>query len=300
MLLTFRAMSNVTYSVLWKESLNAPAASRLSRLVYYRLTAWKVDWNQTDAVPYFRDPRVRKALVMALDREKFAAAVTAGLARPAVSTYPPEHPWSDPSVKPLPFDPKASAELLEASGWKLAPGRTVRQMNGRPLSFTMLVAAGSQELADRSAAWMQQSLAAVQVEMKIEKVEWKVFQQRRKAHAFEAAMASVAFDLTPDQYDLYHSSAAKNGFNYGGFSDPEVDRLLEEGRSMIDPAARRAIYDRLQHRLSDTAPIGFLFQFAQPLLRDPRLAGVEASAVGLYQFAPGPRAWHWTDAGTGR
>jgi len=287
-------------SDLWKESLTSPGAARLSRFVYYRLNAWKIDWNQTDAVPYFRDPRVRQALVMALDREKFAATVMAGLARPANSTYPPEHFWSDPSIKPISFDPRASAEMLEASGWHLAPGRSARQKDGRPFAFTMLIPAGSQEMSDRIAAWLQQSLAAVNVDMKIEKVEWKVFQQRRKAHAFEAAMAGVSFDPTPDQYDLYHSSAAKAGFNYGGFSDAEVDRLLEQGRSTIDPSARREIYDRLQRRLREVQPMAFLFQFAQPMLRDPRLAGVEASSIGLYDFAPGPRAWHWAEPSAGR
>ena len=285
---------------LWKESLSSPGAARLARFVYYRLNVWKVDWNQTAAVPYFHDSRVREALVMALDREKFATAVIAGLARPAVSSYLPENPWSDPSIKPIPFDPKASAELLDVSGWRLVPGRSIRQKDGRPLAFTLLLAAGSQELVDRVAAWMQQSLAAVNVDMKIEKVEWKVFQQRRKAHAFEAAMAAVNVDPTPDQYDLYHSAAANNGFNYGGFSDAEVDRLLEQGRSTIDSSARRVIYQKLQRRLREVEPIGFLFQFAQPVLRDPRLAGVEASSMGLFQFAPGPRAWHWADASGGR
>jgi len=285
---------------LWRESQSSTAGTRFARFVYYRLNAWKVDWNQTNAVPYFRDPRIRRALVLALDREKFAATVIGGLGRPAASSYPPESPWSDPSILPLPYDPVSSASLLEESGWRLPHGKRVREKDGKPFTFTLLLAAGSQEMADRIAAWMQQSLAPVGVDMKIEKVEWKTFQQRRKTHDFQAAMAGVSFDPTPDQYDLYHTSAAEGGFNYGGFSDAEVDRLLEEGRSTVDPTARHQIYNRLQQRLREVEPMAFLFQLAQPVLRDPRLEGVEASPVGLFQFAPGPRAWHWSEAGTGR
>jgi len=187
-----------------------------------------------------------------------------------------------------------SARLLDEAGWRLpAPGR-LREKDGQPLTFTMILPAGAQEIADRVAAWMQQSLTEVGVGMKIEKLGWDAFQQRRKTHSFEAAMSSISFDTTPDRFDLYHSTAKDGGFNYGSFSDAEVDRLLEEGRATVDPVARRAIYNRLQRRLDDLQPVSCLFQFPQPMLHDPDLEGIVPSAVGLFQFTPGPRAWHWS------
>jgi peptide/nickel transport system substrate-binding protein len=154
--------------------------------------------------------------------------------------------------------------------------------------------AGSQELADRSAAWIQQSLAEVGVGMKIEKVANDVFKDRRKKHEFDAAMATLVFDATPDRYDLYHSKARDGGFNYGGFADPGIDRLLDEARATVDPEARRAITFRLQQQLDDLQPVSFIFQYAQPVLLDSALEGVVPSSMGLFQFTPGPRAWHWS------
>ena len=43
-----------------------------------------------------------------------------------------------------------------------------------------------------------------------------------------------------------------------------------------------------------------MFQFAQPTLHDPELQGITTSPMGLYQFMPGPRAWHWSSARTGK
>jgi peptide/nickel transport system substrate-binding protein len=231
-----------------------------------------------------------------LDRKRFAETVSAGLARPGVSSYPPESPWAEPSIAALPFDPAESARLLDEAGWRRPTSGGLREKDGRSFSFTLMFTAGPQELSDRLAAWMQQSLAEIGIGMKIEKLAGDAFRQQRKTHAFEAAMGSILFDPTPDRFDLYHSKAREGGFNFGGFSDPEVDRLLEDGRATIDPAARRAIYDRLQRRLDDLQPVSFLFQFAQPVLHDPELAGVVPSPVGLYQFTPGPRAWHWSSA----
>ena len=281
---------------LWRDALTAREASRLARFVYYRLGAWKIDWNQNEATPFFHDKRVRRALVLALDRKRFAETVSAGLARPGVSSYPPESPWADPSIVALPYDPAECARLLDEAGWRATSQGSLREKDGRPLRFTLILPAGAQEIADRVAAWIQQSLAEVGVGMKIEKLGWEAFQQRRKTHAFEAAMSTVLFDPTADRFDLYHSTAKDGGFNYGSFSDAEVDRLLEEGRATVDPAARRVVYYQLQHRLDDLQPLAFLFQFAQPVLHDPDLEGIVPSAVGLFQFTPGPRAWHWSSA----
>ena len=281
---------------LWRDALTSAAAARLARLVYYRLNGWKVDWNQDGSNPFFQDVRVRRALLLALDRKRFAATAARGLARPGVSSYPPECPWTEPSIAALPFDPRESQRLLDEAGWRIPAGRRVREKDGMPFSFTMLLNSGPQEIADRIAAWMQQSLAEVGVDMKIEKLEWEAFRERRKSHRFEAAMGSVSFDATPDRFDLYHGSAPAGEYNYGSFADHEVDLLLEEGLRVVDPVARRAIYDRLQRRLDDLQPISFLFQLATPVLHDAELEGIQTSPVGIYQFAPGPRAWHWSNA----
>lgn len=281
---------------LWRVSLTSTRAARLARFVYYRLSGWKIDWNMDGSNPFFADARVRRALVMALDRKRFAATVAGGLARAAVSSYPPESPWSNPALVPLPFDPAAASRDLEDAGWTLPPGAAVRVKSGVPFAFTMTIGAGSQEITDRIAAWAQQSFAEVGVAMNIERVDAKALAERRKTHAFQAVMASNSFDPIADQIELYHSSARDGGLNYGGFSDPDVDRLLENGRTTVDPVARRAIYDELQERLQALQPISYIFQFAQPVLLDPDLLGVERSPFGLFQFVPGPRAWHW--AGT--
>jgi peptide/nickel transport system substrate-binding protein len=283
---------------LWRESLTSPDAKRLARFVYYRLNGWRADWNQEAATPYFHDKRVRRALLLALDRKRFAETVSAGLARPGVSSYPQESPWADPSIQPIPFDTAESSRLLDEAGWRRPTSEGVRAKGGRPFEFTLLFAAGPQELADRIAAWMQQSYADVGIKMKIEKIAPDVFRQRRKTHAFDAAIATVVFDATPDRFDLYHSTARDGGYNVGGFSDAEVDRLLEQGRATVDPSARREIYYTLQKRLDDLQPVSFLFQFASANLYDPDLEGIVTSPVGLFSFAPGPRAWHWSSTHT--
>lgn len=283
---------------LWRESLASSRASRLARFVYYRLNGWKIDWNVDGSNPFFADARVRRALVMALDRQQFAAKIANGLARPAVGSYLPESPWANRALAPLPYDPIEAGHLLDQAGWTVPAGGGVRMKNGVPFAFVLYIAAGAQEFTDRIATWTQQSFRDVGVAMTIERLESKSFIERRKTHTFQAVMAANFFDPVADQFSIYHSSARANGMNYGGFSDAEVDRLVDEGRTTVDPAARREIYDRLQVRLQELQPISYIFQFAQPVLHDPDFLGLTPSPMGFYLFVPGPRAWHWAAPGS--
>jgi len=284
---------------LWREAQTSSRASRLARFVNYRLATWFVGWNQDGSNPFFTDPRVRRAMVLALDRDRFASRVALGLGRPVATTYLPGSGWDDPSIAPWPYDPAEAGRLLDEAGWRDTNGNGVRDRNGTEFSFTLLVPAGGQAISDRIAAWTQQSLATIGVQARIEKLEWRAFQDRRRSHAFEAAMASVGVTAVPDQFELYHSSARDGAYNYVGFADAEVDRLLVEGRRTVDPERRRDLYRRIQARLHELEPISPLFQFAQPVLYDPRLTGVTPSPFGLWDFHPGARAWRWSGSRPG-
>jgi peptide/nickel transport system substrate-binding protein len=150
----------------------------------------------------------------------------------------------------------------------------------------------SLQIVDQMAAWQQQSWAEVGVRAEIEKLEWRQFRARRRAHEFEAAMAGLSFTPSPDQYELYHSSA-RDAYNFGGLADPEVDRLLERGRTTFDPQARRAIYVELQQRLHALQPVGCLLHFPTPVLHDRRLQGIVPSPLDHWRITNGPRTWRW-------
>jgi peptide/nickel transport system substrate-binding protein len=278
---------------MWRESLTSARAARLDRFVNWRLAVWVIGWNQDGSNPFFADARVRRAMVLALDRERFAATAARGLARPVAGTILAESGWQNASVRPWPFDPIEAGRLLDEAGWRDADGNGVLERDGVPFEFELVFPAGPQEIADRMAAWVRASLADVGVRAEVVKLEWQTFQQRRREHRFQAAMASLSFSPSPDRIELYHSNARLGGYNYVGFSDAEVDRLLERGRVELDRAKRQAIYDVLQARLHELEPITPVFQFAQPVLFDARLAGLRPSPSGLVDVYPGPRGWRW-------
>jgi peptide/nickel transport system substrate-binding protein len=281
---------------LWEQ---ARDDARLTAFWFYRANVWVLRWNMDGSNPFFEDPRVRQAMLLALDRQTFADTVLRGQARAAATSYHPELPWTDPELKPLPYDPGLAERRLDDAGWRRpAPGRP-REREGRPFRFTLMIIASTQQLNDQLAAWLQQSWSAIGVEAELEKLEWNHYRERRSAGRFEAAMDGFSATPNPDQYELYHSSMHRHGMNYGGFADAEVDRLVDLGRRTFQPLERRRVYFELQRRLLELQPIGCLFNIASPVLHDRRLGGIEPSPLDIWKTSRGPRVWTWAEVDDG-
>jgi peptide/nickel transport system substrate-binding protein len=291
-------LAPVTYD-LYEEARNSPDADHLASIMYSRFSVWQLALNQDGSNPFFGDPRVRIALVTALDRESFIENVLFDAARPGITSYHPDTIWADQTIAPWPYDQAAAKQLLDDAGWRDTDGDGIRDKNGQPFSFTLMISASTQKIVDYMAAWEQESWRALGLDVEIEKLEWLAFREKRNAHQFDALSAGFTFGPEPDQTELYHSSARENGFNFFGLADPEIDRLLDAGTSTFGDAARIDIYHRLQRRLHETEPLTCLFYFSTPVLFDRDLIGVTPSPRDIYRISAGPRLWHWAEADQG-
>lgn len=272
--------------------------SGLTTLIYDRMSVWWSAYNQNPGSPaMLSDARVRKALVHALDRETFLREATGGLGRPGVATYPYAFAWTAPDVAPRAYDPDAARRLLDEAGFVDTDGDGVRDRDGAPARARLMVVVATQELANRIATWYADSLAKVGVRIDVELTDARAFKERRSAGDYDIAMGSFSISPDPDQTELYHSNQREHGFNFFGLVDPEVDRLLEEGRHTYERDARREIYFALQRRLHDLEPLTGLFYFRTPSVLREDLAGVVTSPHDLYRSYPGPVAWRWEGSG---
>lgn len=282
---------------LWEEARSSERGKNLKSTVFHRLSVWHIAWNQDGSNPFFDDARVRRAMILGLDRDRFNKGVLGGLARKGLTTYHPDTRWADPRLEPWPYDPSAARRLLAQSGWSDSDGDGVLDRDGRPFEFSLMIPVSSQKLVDHMAAWQQESWAELGIRTLIEKLEFQTFRERRNSGRFDAAEAAFNFTANPDQYELYHSSARDGGFNFFGLADDEVDRLLEQARSTFDDAERVRLYRQLQARLHELEPLSCLYHFATPVLYRPRLSGVRTSPIGYLTMTEGPRLWSVGDAG---
>ncbi len=207
----------------------------------------------------FKDRRVRHALTHAINREEIVQYVLYGYGTVASGPFP-NHLWySNPNVKPLPFDPERSKRLLYEAGWRDSNGDGVLDRDGKPFRFTLITNSGNDTRRDIGVL-VQRQLKEIGIDVKFELYEWSVFLKNFIIpRHFDACILGWALSVDPDAYEIWHSSQIEKGFNTISYSNPEVDKLLEEGRREYDTEKRKKIYWRIHELIAEDQPYTFLY-----------------------------------------
>ena len=240
------------------------------------------------ASPVFSDKKVRQALAYAIDRQSIIDGVLMGLGQPCTGPFSYVSWAYNPKIRPYPYDPERAKRMLEEAGWKNMNSDGVREKDGRPFQFTILTNQGNGERIKASEI-MQQNFKKVGIDAKIRVMEWQAFLEQIDKRSFDAIILGWSMSRDPDLYDIWHSSKTKKGeYNFIGYKNAEVDRLLVAGRRTFDVEKRKKIYYRIHEILADEQPYAFLYvPDATPIVHK-RFKGIEVAPLGImYNFI------HW-------
>lgn len=249
-----------------------------------------VAWLGDGRNPYFVDPRVRRALTLAIDRESYIQHVTGGLGIVGITVHHPDLPGFDPSVKAWPYDPAAAAALLREAGWIDSDHDGTLDKDGKPFRFALTY--GRNTESERIGVYIQGALGKLGLQCHPEGVENAVLFERLSSRQFDAIMLGTWLDPDPDFFDMLHSSQHPTGQNYAGLNDPQIDQWLEQARSSIDFNARRRPLELLQARLHELEPMTVLFYPISRIAVRRDLLGVRGCPL-FWESRPGVAAWHW-------
>jgi peptide/nickel transport system substrate-binding protein len=233
----------------------------------------------------FADRRVRRALTHAINKKEIVDGILMGLGQEATGPYKPGTWFSNPNVPRFDYDPQKAKELLAEAGWH-ANAQGLLEKNGKPFEFTILTNQGN-DLRVRTAEIIQRRLKDVGITVKIRTVEWAAFiKEFIDKGRFEAVLLGWTTGQDPDAYDIWNSTKTKPGeLNFIHYNNPEVDKLLEEGRHTFDREKRRQAYFRFQEILAEDQPYTFLFvPDALPTVHK-RFRGIKPAPAGIsYNF----------------
>lgn len=216
-----------------------------------------IGYNQKN--PLFQSKKVRQALTMLVDREKIRREVYFDLAQIVTGPFFPGSSYGDKNIKPLPFDPKAAAQLLKEENWVDSDGDGILEKGGRKFVFTILQVANN-PLQQRILPMIKESFAAAGIDMKIQTVEWSVYIQRLNERSYDACTLGWVSGFDPDLYQVWHSSQIDNGgSNHISYANGELDALIEKLQRTFDLQERLAITGEIARLLHDEQPYTFLF-----------------------------------------
>ncbi|MEX0726801.1 MAG: ABC transporter substrate-binding protein, partial [Planctomycetaceae bacterium] len=216
-------------------------------------------WNMLR--PLFKDRRVRIALSLLNDKQKF---LEEKLRNAGVIVSGSEYyfgPAYDHDVKPLAYDVEIAKELLAEAGWADTDNDGILDKDGKKFEFEFLLPPGS-PTAEAQAALVQKSYKDVGIVMSIRNYEWASFIDKVKGKDYDAIALGWAGSLESDPFQIWHGSGAgkdKRGSNHVSFKDAQTDDIIETLRLTLDESKRYKLHYALHRILDREQPYMFLF-----------------------------------------
>ncbi len=211
--------------------------------------------------PFLNEPRVRRALAMAVDRPGIVAHVLRGGQLPAAAFTPPGMNGYVPPAG-IPTDFAAARRLLAEAGYPGGQGLPPFELLFNSSEGHQLVAEALQE------TWRRE----LGVEIRLVNQELKSTQDARRSGNFQI-LRSVWIGDYIDPLSFLAIWTSDSGNNFTGWSSSDFDRLLAQAARTADPAARNALLQRAEKILLDAAPIIPIYYYSHVFLIQPSVHG---------------------------
>ncbi len=224
------------------------------------------------------NPKFRKALSLAIDRQLIVDKVAQGGQAPATSYVPAgildsigEEFQKDYSSKGANIE--EAKKLLEEAGYPNGEGAPT-------ITFTFNTDQGHQNIA-QAVQDMWKTNLGINVELKNE--EWAVFQDTRNNFQYSMARHGWIADYN-DPMTFLDMWTTGNGQNNAGYSNKEYDKLIAQAKVELDDAKRTELLHKAEDILMDESPIIPLYYYTNVLCIDKNVKGTYKSPLGQMEF----------------
>ncbi len=219
-------------------------------------------WNQRN--PLFSDPRVRRALTLAINRRELHRVLNMSEDLPIVDVvYTERQYWEGALPEALPYDRKLASELLDQAGWRDRNGDGVRERDGREFRFPLIVEDGWQA----AAVYVQAQLRQVGIRMDITTLEPRVAAERARAGEFDAALVGLWSSVD----NLVHFFGENSPI---GYRSAPVIQLLNAAQNTQNPDEMDEIFRGLMTIFREDLPFTYLVLNVETYVAHRRVKGL--------------------------
>ncbi len=210
----------------------------------YQGITFNVDNGERGDNPWGNDARLRRALSLAVGRGIINDVVFNGVYRGGNQPFPPTSPWYDEDFPVPERDVEAARALLEEAGYPDGIDLEV-QVPNRPENLQVMQV-------------VQSMASEAGIRVSITSKEFASMLQDQSAGAFTGSQVGWSGRIDPDG-NIHQFLTTEGGINDSGYSNEEVDRLLNEARTVSDDAERKELYDEARAILNEDLPIMYLY-----------------------------------------
>jgi peptide/nickel transport system substrate-binding protein len=222
--------------------------------------------NDKNKGPLSQSAKVRQALDLAIDREAVNQVVYNGEFVPGNQWVNPEHPYYQKAFPVRSRDIDKARALLKEAG-----------ITG-PVQVDLMVA---KNVERETVAQVIQSMAAeAGFDLKIRVTELATALKAAEAGEYQAFILDWSGRIDPDGNSyIFHKTKAPQ--NYSAYSNPDVDKALEDARLVTDMAQRKSIYEKMTKSILEDEPIIYLYHRRNLIAHTTKLEGYRAMPDGL-------------------
>ncbi|NTW11776.1 MAG: peptide ABC transporter substrate-binding protein [Anaerolineales bacterium] len=256
--------------------------------------AWFLNVNPETAHPAMQDVNVRKAIALATDRFTIVKDLLVESINPVNVTYwDGTPPYQTDALKPYPYDPEEAKRLLDEAGWVDSNGDSIRDKDGVELVLRYIT--NQRELRKNVQAVVEQQWKLVGIGTELVNYSSDVFWNGyndggpQAQGLYEIAEFSSVQDAYPDPdassgwtCDQITNADNPDGGNNQGYCNPEIDKLMAEQATTLDPVKRKEIYNQIQQIMYDDYIYIGMWQDPDLWSLSSRLQNVKFS--GVYPF----------------
>lgn len=252
--------------------------SRFGNVITAGLGVTYLNFNTRD--PLLADPKMRKAIAMLVDQKTIVGDIYRGADQVATSVLMPSSWAYSADIKQPGYDVKGAVALLNQLGWKDSNKDGILDKDGKPLTLTLATHSEDPNRV-QSIEFLQAIFKEAGIDAKAQISDWPSFSTnyvQKSQH--QVALLGWLNIVDPDRL-LYAQLTSKGSTNWGGYSNPDVDKALEDGRTALSLADRTAAYRKAATILAEDVPYYILSYQGYQLFYSKKLSTpVQATARG--------------------
>jgi peptide/nickel transport system substrate-binding protein len=230
-------------------------------------------------MPPFNDVKIRQAIAYAIDKKELAAAQTWGFAQPTNQRYPKNSIWHI-DLPDREQDPQKARALLAEAGHKDGLKVKVPVYPGPDMELTVV---------------LKDQLKKIGIELELDVMDWAAHTKLRRNLQYTLYSAGMGARTDPNQI-YYADMYSKSRQNGSGYSNPEVDQLLDKANVVHDVKERKRLYTEVLKHIQRDVPeiylyLGDKFLGVQPYVKNFSTGFLE----DRIHFTGGGLAYTWLE-----
>jgi peptide/nickel transport system substrate-binding protein len=237
----------------------------------------------------FGSAEVRRALTQAINRKEILDEYLLGYGQlsvgPVSSIFKDA---GDPDLKPYSYDLGKAKSLLEAEGWKDVDNDGILEKGDSEFKFKLFIPSGNPRRSF-AATVIKNNLKQLGIEVTVETIELGVLIDNMYEKNMDAWMIGWYVPVPINLKISWYSDLEKTPYNFAGYQNPEVDKILNEISNETDPKKLNELYKKLQKIIHDDEPVTFLYWVDNIVVYNGKIENININPLGAVHHC-----WEWT------